>query len=101
MDNKQLTRAQAIAFGKTDWWTKMPLKDAAAFQLFQTCLCMPFSDFHKGVEELLGRSVFTHEFASADKPGGLREQALGIAPAPTLEQIIELVPAAKRIVVTL
>jgi hypothetical protein len=35
-------------------------------ELFTDRLFMPFDLFHEGVEELLGRPVWTHEFAAGD-----------------------------------
>lgn len=89
----------AIRLAESKWWEAVPLTEAARFQLFEERLCMPFGEFHKGVEQLLKRPVFTHEFAFADKVGGLRDEALGRAPARTLQEILDLIPAEKRIVV--
>ena len=94
-----LTKEQAVVLANTGWWTKIPSAEAALFQLFEERLCMPFSEFHAGVEKLLGRGVFTHEFAYCDKPGGLRDEALGKADRPTLQQILDLVPVEKRVTV--
>ena len=60
---------------------------------------MDFGDFHSGVEKLLGRPVWTHEFAFSRDPGGLQEEALGRAPKRTLQEIMDLIPAEKRIIV--
>lgn len=94
-----LTEQQAIDLGKTGWWKEMPLQEAAMFQLFEDRLCMPFGEFHEGVEKLLGRSVWTHEFGFARDSGGLRDEALGRSKAPTFEEILNLIPEEKRIVV--
>lgn len=96
-----MTQEDAIRMADSSWWTELPIEEAARFQLFEERLCMPFSDFHGGVEKLLKRPVFTHEFAFADQPGGLREEALGIAPARSFNDIMALIPADKRIVVGL
>lgn len=94
-----MTKEQAIALAESGWWRKVKPEEAALFQLFEPLLCMPLGEFHGAVEKLLGRSVFTHEFALMDKPGGLREEATGKASAPTLGKILDLIPADKRIVV--
>lgn len=60
---------------------------------------MPFDMFHEAVEKTLGRPVFTHEFAF-NYPG-LKDELMGTADAPTLEQIIALLPEGKTIVVSL
>lgn len=60
---KQMTREEAIAFHGERKWEPMDIKERARFQLQQDCLCMPFSVFHQATEALLGRPVWTHEFA--------------------------------------
>jgi hypothetical protein len=61
MDDKE-----AIAKAKTLWWKEKSAKEIVDFQLYEPLLCMDFSDFHKAVEEALGRPVFTHEFADTE-----------------------------------
>ena len=85
--------------GESGWWKELPLEEAARFQLFEKQLCMPFGEFHKWVEQLLGRSVWTHEFAFTDQPGGLRDEALGRAPKRTFDEIMALIPPDKRILI--
>ena len=93
-----MTREDAIRMAESGWWKEMPLEEAARFQLFEARLCMPFGEFHEGVEKMLGRSVWTHEFAFVRDPGGLQDEALGRAPKRTFEDIMALIPADKRIV---
>lgn len=68
-------------------------------QLFQERLCMDFSRFHKAIEKVLGRPVFTHEFGVNYE--GIVEEYLGTKKAPTLDEIIDLIPEEKRIIVGL
>lgn len=56
---------------------------------------MDFGTFHKAMEEALGRPVWTHEFAFSDQ---LKKEFLGDKPAPTFEEIVNLIPAEKRII---
>lgn len=56
---------------------------------------MPFDVFHKAVEDTLGRPVFTHEFAGTS----IMEELRGEKAAPTFEEIMNLIPVEKRIVV--
>lgn len=91
-----MTTEQAIQLAKSNWWKGLPAHDIVTFQLFEDKLCMDFSDFHKAVEDSLGRPVWTHEFAFADK---LKQEFLGDKPAPTFEEIVNLIPADKRIIV--
>lgn len=94
---KGLTKKQAIALAKTDWWKPLSHRDRAMFQMFEPLLCMPFDVFHEAVEKALGRPVWTHEFGlNAD---GLRRELLGEQAAPTMDEIIGLIPAEKRLVI--
>lgn len=56
---------------------------------------MPFEVFHEAVEECLGRPVFTHEFG-LDREG-LQSELLGEQPVPTAEELFELIPADKLV----
>ena len=91
---KQLTKEQAIAFGENN--EGMTARQIAEFQMEQDLLCMPFDVFHKAMEETLGRPVFTHEFAFRDS---LRKELLGEKPSPTFEEIINLIPEQKRVLI--
>lgn len=91
-----MTKEDAIALGKSEWWKHIPIEEAAMFQLHEPLLCMPFALFHEGIEKLLGRSVWTHEFAF---PENLQEEAAGKRPKPTMQEIINLLPIEKTVVV--
>jgi hypothetical protein len=93
-----MTREQAIALVETKWWEGKTHRQIAMFQLFEDRLCMPFDKFHEAVEKALGRPVYTHEFGSAGNDG-LRKELMGEKPAPTLDEIIEMIPEAKRILI--
>lgn len=93
----QMTTEQAIAFAESGKWKDMTHFERAAFQLHHAKLCMPFEVFHESVEAALGRPVWTHEFGLNWQ--GLKDELVGKATAPTLEQIIEMIPAQKRMVV--
>lgn len=92
---KQLTEEQAIELAKTGWWRTKVARDIALFQMQQDRLCMDFSAFHKAVEEALNRPVYTHEFAFKDR---LWLELIRENSAPTFEDIINLIPKEKRIV---
>ncbi|UUZ68047.1 hypothetical protein LP416_27670 [Polaromonas sp. P2-4] len=94
---KQLTKEEAIAMCENGVWKSWTPKQRAIFQCVQGRLCMPFAEFHKAVQETLGRPVFTHEFGSLGQAGILRELA-GTAAAPSMAEIIALLPADKTIV---
>lgn len=94
---EQLTKEQAIAFGENKCYEEMSYRDRALFQMEQRLLCMPFSVFHEAMEKTLGRPVYTHEFGLDWE--GLHKELLGERESPTLKEIIELIPADKRIVI--
>lgn len=74
----------------------MTAEQIVRFQLFQDRLCMPFDKFHEAIETVLGRSVWTHEFAYREE---LTLEYLGEKTAPTFDEIMNLIPEEKRIVI--
>jgi len=94
--SRNIGRDKAIALGKTKWWEKKSFREIAEFQLFVAELCMPFDKFHDAVEHALGRPVFTHEFGL--NYDGIVAEFLGNRSAPTLEEIIDMIPEEKRVV---
>ena len=92
-----MTKAQAIALGESKFWESMTHRQIAEFQMCEKKLCMPFSVFHEAVEKTLGRPVFTHEFGLNYQ--GLKDELFNGEAAPTLEEIINLIPEEKRIIV--
>lgn len=93
----ELTEEQSVALASTNWWETKSDRDIVGFQLFQRRLCMPFSRFHEAIEKALGRPVFTHEFGLNLE--GIKAEFLGVKQAPSFQEILELVPEAKRMVV--
>lgn len=94
-----VTKDQAIELSKSEFWKELTHRQIAEFQLTEDLLCMPFSVFHEAVEKTLGRPVYTHEFGL--NRDGLISEMLGDRKAPTLQEIIDLIPAEKRIVIQL
>ena len=90
-----MTREQAIKLAESEWWEGLSDHDIVMFQLFEDKLCMPFGRFHEAVEKVLGRPVWTHEFAF----DGIKKEFLGDKPAPSWDEIVNLIPAEKRIIV--
>lgn len=74
-----MTKAEALELVDSGWWEGRPVEEVARWQLEESRLCMPFGDFHKAVEEALGRSVWTHEFAD---PKRLLAELDGDEPTP-------------------
>ena len=94
-----MSETEAKAMAESKWWESTPIEQAVMFQLFEERLVMPFALFHEGIEKVLGRPIWTHEFAFADKPGGLREEAQHKCQPPSMQEIMDLIPTEKRIVI--
>ena len=98
-NDPQLTEEEAIEFAKSEVWEEENWThwEIARFGLFQELLCMPFGVLHEAVEKSLGRPVFTHEFGlNAD---GIRREFLGLEDTPSFEDVLNLIPEEKRIVI--
>ena len=80
-----MTKDEAITLAESKWWEHYTPAEAARFQLGEPLLCMPFAEFQRGTEALLGRSVWTHEFADM---AGLLAEADGAVAAPTMAEIV-------------
>lgn len=61
-----MTKEEALAKADTRWWESATNEEIVRFQLYERRLCMPFGRFHEAIEAVLGRPVFTHEFAMWD-----------------------------------
>lgn len=96
-----MTKDEAIALYHSGFWESMTAYDRALFQLSEPLLCMPFDVFHASVEEALGRPVWTHEFAGRAGMERLRKELLGERAAPSMAEIINLIPADKRIILVI
>jgi hypothetical protein len=92
-----MTKKQAIALAESKFWETMSFRERAMFQMFEEKLCMPFSVIHEAIEKTLGRPVFTHEFGL--NFDGLKKELLGEANPPTFEEILNLIPEEKRMIV--
>ena len=92
---RQFTKAEAVAFAEAESWKPLTEFERAGLQMFQRRLCMPFEVFHEALEKALGRPVWTHEMA--DTPALIEEYAKKREP-PTSEEIMDKIPAEKRIV---
>lgn len=95
---QQLSKDQALAIAESGVWKNWNSEDVVRFQLFQKRLCMDFSRFHEAVNAVFGRPVFTHEFASSNIDNIINEY-LDKTQAPTFDEIINLIPAEKRIII--
>lgn len=98
VQENQLSEEQAKSLYDSGLWKAWTADQVVKFQLFQDRLCVEFSHFHKCITEVLGRSVFTHEFAYRDE---LIKEYLGEKTAPSFDEILNLIPAEKRIIIGL
>lgn len=94
---KQITKAEAKAIGAAGEWKTWTDEQLVAFQLYQDKLAVPFERLQIALEHVLGRPVWTHEFANLKQ---LRAEHQKKVPAPTMADIIGMIPADKRIIVT-
>jgi len=92
---QSIGKENAILLAKTEWWETRAPREIVGFQLFVDELCMPFDKFHEAVEAAIGRPVWTHEFGVNVE--GLKGEFLGKKPAPTIDEIMGLIPEEKRI----
>ena len=90
-----MTLEAALAMEKTHWWETASAREIAMFQMFEGRLVCPFDVFQQAVEDTLKRPVWTHEFGMNVE--GLKKELLGTGPAPTFEDIMNLIPTEKRI----
>lgn len=91
-----MTSEQAVRLASTKFWEDLTYEQRARFQMREELLCMPFSVFHEAVEKTLGRPVYTHEFGL--NRAGIEAELRGDREAPTLDEILDLIPEEKRIV---
>lgn len=94
---KQFTKTQAIALHDSGIWEDMTDEDIVKLQLYQEKLCVPWSVFRDSINNVLGRGVYTHEFAF---PELLIEEYEGKRAKPTIDEIINLIPSSKRVLIT-
>lgn len=92
-----MTKEEAIKLSESKFWETMSFEVRAKFQLFEVRLCMPFAVFYEAMEKTLRRPIFTHEFGLNYE--GLKKELLGEQPPPTMEDIINMIPEDKRIIV--
>lgn len=85
----------AIEIAKTEFWKETPIKELVNFQFFNTRLLMPFDFFHEAVERVLGRPVWTHEFAS----NKLRDEVEEKIPRQSFEDILNQLQKDKTIII--
>ena len=91
-----MTKNEAILKAQSGWWETATPEAIVDFQLYESRLCMPFDEYHKAIEKVFRRPVWTHEFADQK---ALQAEYEGRKRAPSMSEIIELLPTEKTIVV--
>jgi len=92
-----MTKEEAVDLCKSGWWKHCTPKQIVDIQLYEPRLiCGNFSIFHKAVEEVFGRPVWTHEFANSES---LQAEYQGEMPPKTIPEIMDLIPEDKRLLV--
>ena len=91
---QSIGRARAAALYESEWWAGRSDREVARFQLFTRELCMPFEVFRQALEAALRRPVWIHEFGF--DTDGLIHEFLGERDAPTMDDILALIPEDKR-----
>lgn len=91
-------KENAIKLFESNWWEGKSHREIAEFQLFTSELCVPFEIFHEALEKTLGRPVWTHELAL--NYSELVKEIRGEIEPPTMQDIINLIPEDKRILIT-
>jgi len=96
--DKQVTKDEAIEIAESGIWNEWSDEVLFCFGMFQQRLSFDFSKFHEATEKVLGRPVWTHEFAYRDL---LIAQWLKKKPQASFSDVINLIPEEKRICVEL
>ena len=90
-------KEKAIELADSCWWELCDDHEIVKFQLFTAEVCMPLSRFHEALEAVLERPVWKHElWVNFD---GIVREFLGERDKPTMQEIIDLIPEEKRIII--
>ncbi|GEM45894.1 DUF7736 domain-containing protein [Deinococcus cellulosilyticus] len=99
LEQKSIGYEAAVELCKSGWWKKKTPREIATFQLSVRELCLHnLGVFHEALEKAPGRPVWTHEIMN---PQNLWDELHGEKPAPSFEEILNLIPASKRVLVLL
>lgn len=94
---KEITKEQAIELAGSNFWESMTPREIAVFQMNTKCLCMPFPVFHEALEKALERPVWTHELGM--RADDIRKELNGEKGAPSFDEIVNMIPEEKRLIV--
>ena len=93
---QSIGREKAIELHESKWWElcESP-REIVAFQLFIEELTVPIGIYKQALNQAFGRPVYVHEIISDD----LKAEFLGDKEPPTIEEIINMIPEEKRIII--
>lgn len=94
-EERQLSEAEAIEIHDSGCWKEATEQELGMTQLTQERLFCPFGEFHKAAEVVLGRPVWSHEFADRDR---LLDEYSGKRPKATLAEIMGLFPKHVKVI---
>ena len=92
----QFTEEEAIAYYSSGQWKNLTQREIASMGLYQDRLCMPFDVILDAISGTLNRPVYTHEFLNRQR---LQDELTGLVGKPTLQEIIDLIPNEKLLIV--
>lgn len=92
----QFTYEEALAYYNSGQWKNLTAQEITSMGLYQDRLCMPFDVILDAASNALNRPVYTHEFLN---PQRLKDELAGVVGEPTLQEIIDLIPNEKLLIV--
>jgi len=93
-------REKAWRLAKTEWWKESTPREIVEFQLRTQELCVPIPDLLDALQKTFGRPVLLHELSSSNSTA-LLDEFYGDKEAPVWQEIINLLPEERRIIVRL
>jgi hypothetical protein len=91
----KITKEQAIILEESKFWEGMSAIEIAKFQMEAQLMCIPFEIFFAALKVALGRPIFYHELGL--NWHGIKAELWGEKTSPSLEEIVNLIPEEKRI----
>lgn len=95
---KHMTQPEALKYAESGKWKDLSDFEKAGLGLYNQFLPLEFSEFHRALSVVLDRDVYTHEFG-LNWPG-LIDEYEGKCGNPTIEQVIDLLPKDKTIIIS-
>lgn len=97
-----MTREEAIEIAESGIWQEWSADRIVGLFLFdgEGRLFCPIDVLYASLRESFGRPVYTHELAESNI-GNIREEFLRDREPPTLEEILDLIPEEKLIILDL